>query len=189
MSWNLQLMGVGAHPLCAGLCRPQLLLDLLPNLLHRHLGLLDGSLGPCEACRRRRAQSHCPSLSFFFRHTRAHKHKPHVVTALQEATEVTGWIEIERQRHRYTSHSFPFSLDVWNDSLGDIKQVMTVHMWRSHCAVCLLSLLVSFSDLLGSVFVVPALNADFPKSVKVYDEFWHKTKKDTNKIEKTFPSC
>ena len=38
-------MGVCAHPLCAGLCRPQLLLDLLPNLLHRHLGLLDGSLG------------------------------------------------------------------------------------------------------------------------------------------------
>lgn len=38
-------MGDCAHPLCA--CRrcPELFLDLLPNLLHCHLGLLDGSLG------------------------------------------------------------------------------------------------------------------------------------------------
>lgn len=37
------------HPLCARCCSPELLLDLLPNLLHRHLVLLDGSLGRVES--------------------------------------------------------------------------------------------------------------------------------------------
>lgn len=36
------------HPLRAGRRRPQLFLDLLSDLLHRHLGLLDGSLGRVE---------------------------------------------------------------------------------------------------------------------------------------------
>lgn len=37
-------MGVGAYPAGARGCGQQLLLDLLPYFLHRHLGLLDGSL-------------------------------------------------------------------------------------------------------------------------------------------------
>lgn len=37
-----------AHPLCARCCRPQLFLDFLPDLLHSHLGLFDGSLGCVE---------------------------------------------------------------------------------------------------------------------------------------------
>lgn len=45
MSWNLLPRGDHAHPLCAGRRRPQLLLDLLPDLLHCDLGLFDGSLG------------------------------------------------------------------------------------------------------------------------------------------------
>lgn len=45
------------HPLVAGRCRPQLLLNLLPDLLHRHLGLLDGSLC-CVEPRKYRDEEH-----------------------------------------------------------------------------------------------------------------------------------
>lgn len=45
MNWKMLLMGNCAHPLCARRRRPELFLNLLPNLLHCHLVLLDGSLG------------------------------------------------------------------------------------------------------------------------------------------------
>ncbi len=48
-----------------------------------------------------------------------------------------------------------FFLDVYSNCLEGIVWIMIVPMWKSHCAVCLLSLLVSFSDLLGLTFIVP----------------------------------
>ena len=47
-AWGGRGGSTETHPFCAGRGRPQLLLDLLPDLLHRHLGLLDGSLGRVE---------------------------------------------------------------------------------------------------------------------------------------------
>lgn len=38
-----------AYPLCACCRSPELFLNLLPNLLHCHLGLLDGSLGSVKS--------------------------------------------------------------------------------------------------------------------------------------------
>lgn len=38
-----------AYPLCACCCSPELFLNLLSNLLHCHLGLLDGSLGSVKS--------------------------------------------------------------------------------------------------------------------------------------------
>lgn len=83
---------MAAHPFCAAGRRPQLFLDLLPDPLDRHLGLLDGSLRCVKSAGGGGGEHKVTMQIIAHNHTVGHKNKPMLKLCFQEATKVTGCV-------------------------------------------------------------------------------------------------
>lgn len=92
-----------------------------------------------------------------------HKNNPMLKLSFQAATELTGWIKIERQCYDYT---ISFSLDVYSDCLEDIIRIMTVPIWK--CFFFLFLPLFYFIYWSWSSFFQP--HCQISKTVKWNDE-------------------
>lgn len=135
MSWNL-LIGGSAHPLCAGCRRPQLFLDLLPDLLHCHLGLLDGSLGCVKSAGREEHKvtnpDHC--LNHTPDHNNNNNNNRMLKLCFQEATKLTGCVTV-------------MTTVIYFISLGSVMWLFGGHPKNFDC--------LHVKESLCSVFVIP----------------------------------
>lgn len=172
-----RLTGDCAHPFCAGRCRPQLFLDLLPDLLHCHLGLLDGPLGCVKPARREeRVEPLSRSSSATTQWTTRTFPCWYSVTT-GSLNWLVGWKSSVSVKTTTANHFISF----WECLQKLFGWIVIVLMWRSHCAVCC-SRTFLFLIYWGRSLLLSSDSWAF-KTVTLNEELWHQTKDDKNNFE------